>query len=261
MKVHWLLFSVLITLRSIVGDAQESSASASVFISPEQETERSLFNGETLDGWQVVSRNPVAAEGLWTVVEGAIQCDSRANPPPDYVWLVCETECDDFILTLDFQCPQGSSGNSGVQFRSRFAADLDGGWMHGPQVDIAPADPWRSGWIYDETHAVQRWLQPAAPDWQLKEDQAWPQGLPQDWSFHFAHEQPAWNQLRIEASGQQIRTFLNGVAIADYNGTGELDDAVHRAAGVGQRGHLALQLHAHDRLLIRFRNLVLREVE
>jgi hypothetical protein len=74
-----------------------------------------------------------------------------------------------------------------------------------------------------------------------------------------ADDDPKWNALAIRAVGPRITVWLNGVLVADYDGAGVLDNAVHQKRDVGLRGHIALQIHKNDRLRIRFRDIELAE--
>ncbi len=127
--------------------------------------------------------------------------------------------------------------------------------MNGPQVDINPPTPWRTGFIYDETRGEQRWIFPDLPDWRIDETFA-----PDTLRFVFAGEGDGWNELRIRCQGTKIRTELNGILVADYEGTGVLDNQVHRENRVGLRGQVALQLHSGDELHMRFKDIQLREL-
>lgn len=208
---------------------------------------RSLFDGKSLRGWRVEARPEDRAKTFWQARDGAIFCDSLGRKDHDYVWLVSEEEFGDFELTLEVHGYPESPGNSGVQFRSRYDAAL--GWLHGPQVDVHPPAPWRTGLLYDETRETRRWIFPSLKDWNIAPEQG-----PAKWQWDTA----GWNRLRLVCRGLKIRTEVNGVVIADYDGAGVLDDAAHQSHRVGRTGHLALQLHSRDELRIAYRNLRIR---
>jgi hypothetical protein len=225
-----------------------------------------LFNGRDLSGWKVECRDQDRAKSYWTVRDGAIECNTAGDRKHDYVWLVSEREFGDFEFECEVNSFSTSSGNSGIQIRSRFEPDgKGGGWMHGPQVDIHPPSPWRCGSIYDETVETKRWICPPLPDWNMAADQgaaelAWRNSG--EASGRKSNENiPGNNTLRIVARGMRIETTVNGIAVARFDGTGILDDEAHRRHNVGRRGHLALQLHAGDDLRIRFGKLRIRELE
>jgi hypothetical protein len=215
-----------------------------------------LFNGKDLDGWRVESTPKDRDKVFWKVVDGAIECDSLGRPDHDYVWLVNEREFSDFELEVRFQAFRESPGNTGIQVRSRFDGSPDavsGGWMDGPQVDIHPPDPWRTGLIYDETREERRWIYPSLPDWNIERALG-----PDRVVFFFADQEPGWNELRIICKGHRIQTYLNGLQVADFDGSGILDNEAHLRHRVGLSGHIALQLHSGDDLKVRFRDLRLR---
>ena len=70
-----------------------------------------------------------------------------------------------------------------------------------------------------------------------------------------------WNDLTIIARGAHVKTVVNGVVCADWDGTGVLDNAAHRERNVGRTGHFALQLHTKDQLRIRFKDMFVRELD
>jgi hypothetical protein len=141
-----------------------------------------------------------------------------------------------------------------VQFRSRY--DETAGWLDGPQVDVHPPTPWRTGLIYDETRETKRWIFPSLEDWKIEPSQG-----PKDWKWRYADEGEGWNTVRIIARGTKVKTVVNGITITDFDGAGILDDEAHRTHDVGLRGHFALQLHVNDELLIQFKDVRVRRLD
>lgn len=212
-----------------------------------------LFNGRDLAGWTVQCKPVDRGRDFWRVEDGCIVADSMDRPDHDYVWLVSDREFSDFVLRLNFQAYRDSPGNSGVQIRSRY--DDQAGWLDGPQIDIHPPGPWRTGMIWDETRGVNRWLfPPVLPGKWVNQLMANP-----DLVFYYDNEGPGWNSLEIQAVGSTIIATLNGIPVTSYDGAGILDDAVHQARGVGMRGHIALQIHTGDQLKIRFKDILVLE--
>lgn len=214
----------------------------------------SLFNGKDLAGWQVTGRPADVEKGFWRVEDGAIEANSLGQKGHDYVWLLSEKEYGDFELELQFQAFRDSPGNSGVQLRSRY--DHTAFFLDGPQVDIHPPGPWRTGMIWDETRGSSRWLWPpvAKGKW-VDESMAASNRV---WRFN--DEGDGWNLLQLRAHGTRLRAVLNGVTLMDWDGAGVLDDEVHRQRNVGLRGHIALQIHRNDQLRIRFKDIRVREL-
>jgi len=213
-----------------------------------------VFNGRDLDGWVVKCKPADRERTWWRVVEGVIEANSMGAPKHDYLWLVTAREYTNFVLRLQFQTFRDSPGNTGIQIRSRY--DDAAGWLDGPQVDIHPPGAWRTGMVWDETRGNQRWLWPPVPQgkW-VDETMARPGAV-----IRFADTTPAWNDLEITADGPRLKAVLNGLVVMEWDGTGVLDDALHRERGVGLHGHIALQIHTGDELKARFRDLAIREV-
>jgi hypothetical protein len=216
----------------------------------------SFFNSEDLDGWKVRCLNEDVGKNYWRVEDGTIVCDSMGDKDHNSVWLQHVVELDDFELKLKFRAYRDSPGNSGVQVRSRWdpSADApDGARMEGPQIDIHPPLPWRTGLIYDETRETKRWVSPSLPDWKIEPEQG-----PAQWVFNFADDPKYWNDLVIRCEGTRIITMLNSMVVSDLDGEGVLNDADHQKHQVGMKGQIALQLHAKDELRIQFKDIFVR---
>lgn len=164
----------------------------------------SLFNGKNLKGWKKLNG---AAE--YRIEDGAIVGVSRVNTPNTF--LCTDKTYGDFILELSFKVDEGL--NSGVQFRSNSKPDYRNGQVHGYQYEIDPSGRAWSGGIYDEGR--RGWLYP----------------MTKNPSAQKAFKPGEWNKLRIEAIGDRIRTWLNGVPTADLLDRADAD------------GFIALQVH------------------
>lgn len=215
-----------------------------------------LFDGQTLDGWVVKAAPADRDQTWWRVVDGTIEANSLGRGKHDYVWLYSEREYSDFVLLLKFQAFRDSPGNTGVQIRSRYNETDANGWLNGPQVDINPPGPWRTGMMWDETRGNQRWIFPNLEPGKWVDEGMAAAGL----KFHFADDEPAWNDLAIDARGTRVKVSLNGVLIADFDGAGILDDATHKSREVGMKGHIALQIHVNDQLKVQFKDIYLRDL-
>lgn len=216
----------------------------------------SLFNAKNLDGWVVKCRPEDKDKvGYWKVVDGTITAETPPDSKHNYIWLLTEKEYGDFELKLKVQTYSKTTGNSGVQVRSRY--DDAAGHLDGPQVDIHPPGPWRSGFVYDETRDVRVWLWPDERNTaNLK-----PEQTPKGWKWFHADSGDVWNEVYIVCRGTKIKSVINGVTIADYDGAGRLDDNIHRSHNVGMRGQIGLQIHPGGELLIRFKDIMVRTLE
>ncbi len=193
------------------GSAQGSKGSA-----------RPIFDGKTLTGW--VQRGGKAS---YTVEDGCIVGATRPNQANSF--LCTEAEYGDFVLELDFQVDPAL--NSGVQIRSESKADYKSGVVHGYQVEIDPAARAWTGGIYDESR------------------RGWLVNLEKNPDARAAFRQGEWNHFRIEAKGDHIQTWLNGLPAADLRDS------------MTPNGFIGLQVHGvgdrKDELKIRWRNIVL----
>ena len=206
-----------------------------------------LFDGSTLHGWHVKCIDADREKTFWTVQDGTIVCDSMDSSDHDYVWLVTDREYDDFELRMKVRSFANSPGNSGVQVRSRY--DEQAQWLDGPQVDLHPPAGWRAGLIYDETRGHQRWIFPS-----LESSRIAPEQGPEQWKWN----RDGWNDVFIRCQGTRMLTKINELTISDYDGSGVLDDQLHKKHNVGMKGFIALQLHKRDRLHIAFKDIQIR---
>ena len=175
-----------------------------------------LFNGVDLSGWTVQCLENDRGKNFWRVENGTLLCDSMGHGDHGSIWLQHLHEFGDFELKFKFKAFRDSPGNSGVQVRSRWESgkgDPQEGRMHGPQVDIHPPGPWRTGLIYDETQEVQRWISPSLPDWKIQPSQG-----PEKWLFYYADDPNPWNEMVIRCQGTHITTTVNRMPISDFNG-------------------------------------------
>ena len=164
-----------------------------------------LFNGKNLKGWKKLN-----GKAEYKIVDGAIVGVSKMGTPNTF--LATTKNYGDFILEFDFKVDDGL--NSGVQLRSESKKDYKKGRVHGYQFEIDPSKRAWSGGIYDE--ARRNWLYP----------------LTLNPSAKTAFKNNAWNKARIEAVGNSIRTWINGVPCANI-----WDDMT-------PVGFIALQVHA-----------------
>jgi hypothetical protein len=166
---------------------------------------KDLFNGKNLDGW--VKLNGTAE---YRVEDDMIVGVSEMNTPNTF--LATTETYGDFILEFDFKVDDGL--NSGVKFRSLSLPEYNNGRVHGYQFEIDPSDRSWTGGVYDE--ARRGWIYPMNYN---------PEG-------ENAFKKGEWNSARIEAIGNSIRTWVNGVECANL-----LDNTT-------TEGFIALQVHS-----------------
>jgi len=184
-----------------------------------------LFDGRTLDGWK-----QLGGKAKYEARDGQIVGSSVPNTPNSF--LCTEKHYGDFILEYEFKVDPEL--NSGVQIRSNSFKEYRNGRVHGYQVEIDPSERAWTGGIYDEGR--RGWLN------NLKENEL----------ARKAFKQNEWNKIRVEAAGDSIKTWLNGVPAAD------LKDSQTAS------GFIGLQVHGVGRrtepLHVRWRNLRIKEL-
>ena len=182
-----------------------------------------LFDGKTLDGF-----TQHGGKAAYLVEDGCIVGETRANTGNSFL---CTTrEYGDFVL--EFEVKIDGELNSGCQIRSHALARDDS--VYGYQIEIEATPRAFGGGIYEE--GGRAWLAQPTPD-QVA---------------HNAFIPGQWNHYRVEAAGPRIRTYLNGVPIADL-----MDD--HTASGI-----IGFQVHGvggrTDPLRARWRNLRMQDL-
>jgi hypothetical protein len=166
---------------------------------------KSLFNGKNLAGW-----NQKNGAAKFTVENGEIVGTTVANTTNSF--LCTNEEYGDFIFEVDLKVENAM--NSGIQFRSLSNPGYQDNRVHGYQMEVDPTNRAWSGGIYDE--ARREWLY--IPNINPEGKKAFKPG--------------DWNKYRIEAIGNTLRTWINGIPIAHL-----IDDMT-------ARGFIALQVHA-----------------
>lgn len=166
-----------------------------------------LFNGKDLSGWKIV-----AGTAPFEVVGDEIIGTSVAGSPNTF--LITEATYGDFILELDLKIEDITS-NSGVMARGQYdPAAKDGkGLVFGYQIEADPTERAWSGGIYDE--ARRGWLFPLELNPEAKS----------------AFKMGEYNHYRIEAIGDELKTWINGQEVAyvvdDMDKTGFIGLQVH----------------------------------
>lgn len=200
----------------------------------------SLFDGKTLKGWQQCN-----GQAKYEVAKGMIVGTTAEGSPNSFL---CTTrEYGDFVL--EFETMTDPALNSGVQIRSHRYAEgavtpiFDGkqivakpqpaGRVYGYQVEIANEKSGASGGIYDEAR------------------RAWLHNIASDPVASKAFKDNQWNKYRIEAIGDRMRVWINGIPCAD------LTDPID------QSGFIALQVHSYKGekpAQVRWRNIRIQDL-
>lgn len=214
-----------------------------------------LFNGDDLTGWAVKAKPGDAEKNYWNVEDGAIIVNSLGDGDHDYVWLVTEGEFDNFELQLKFAAYESSPGNSGLQLRSRY--DEEEKWLDGPQIDIHPPEPWRTGFIWDETRGEGRWIYPDLP----KDEEVKKEMRKKEVPFYYStDDEENWNLLEVYADGNKIQAWLNGEMVTNFKDKKVLTNDAHKKYDVGKNGCLSLQLHTGDELKMKYKDIFIKRL-
>jgi Domain of Unknown Function (DUF1080) len=166
---------------------------------------QSLTPKTGLTGW-----HPMGGQASYAVENGELV--GRSVLKSRNSWLVSDAQYGDFIL--EYEAKTDPKLNSGVMIRGQSRPDYKNGVVFGYQAEIDPSRRGWSGGLYDE------------------ERRQWLYTLGRNKPAHDAFRSGDWNKYRVEAIGNRIRTWVNGVPAADI-----VDDT-------DARGFIAFQVHA-----------------
>jgi len=147
----------------------------------------SLIEENSIDGWSILGGN-----ATYEVEDGIITGTTVADTPNTF--LTTNEMYGDFIFEIEVKVDPVV--NSGIQIRSNSFPYYRNGRVHGYQVEIDPSDRAWSGGIYDEAR------------------RGWLNTLENSEEAQKAFKQNEWNHYRIEAIGDNIKTWINGVPTA-----------------------------------------------
>ncbi|MEI6236257.1 MAG: DUF1080 domain-containing protein [Planctomycetota bacterium] len=209
-----------------------------------------LFNGTDLTGWDGNTK-------LWSAKEGVIIGETtKENPTKGNTFLIfkggeSKGELKDFELKFSFR--MSTTGNSGVQFRSK---DLGNFVMKGYQYDFNNAGFPQMGKLYDEkgdrgylalngekvawdnTTTVKTKVVTPLPDLENMKT-LWKKG--------------DWNDGEIIATGNHIIQKLNGVIVVDFTDNNDTKKLLS--------GWMGIQIHAGAPMKIEMKNILLKEIK
>ncbi len=211
-----------------------------VSLAPAQEKLVPIFDGRTLDGWEVCN-----GFAPYHVEDGVIVGTTAEGSPNSF--LCTKREYGDFIL--EFEVKVDPLLNSGVQVRShRYAAEetvmtlgnegrvrrkQPAGRVYGYQVEISNEKSGASGGIYDEAR------------------RGWVDNTSTNPAARAALKDNEWNHYRIVARGDSVKTWVNGVPCADLVDPLDLS------------GFIGLQVHSYKGerpAQVRWRNIRIQDL-
>jgi len=194
-------------------------AVSGVLAGPVQAAEwQTLISGDDLSAWQ-----QVGGDARYEVHGDEIVGSTVADTPNSF--LVTRKSYSDFIL--EYETRLDAPTNSGMQIRSNVG---DKGIVQGYQIEVDPTDRRFSGGIYDEKR--RKWMYP----------------LTRNEKGRDAFNNGDWNHFRVEAIGNSLRVWVNGIQTADM-----VDDLT-------AKGFFGLQVHSigdpeHAGIKVRWRNI------
>ena len=158
----------------------------------------------------------------WTVENGEILGEAVTKA---YGYLGTEKTYKNFEMTGKFKAE--GTGNSGIFYHS----SLDGVDIKGVQVEVDPHPGMHTGGLYES----------AGRGWLIQPSDAAEKALVVD----------GWNEVRAVVRGPHVQTWVNGVPAVDYT-----DRSPKYTDGL-----IALQLHAGGEGKMRFKDVVVREIQ
>lgn len=209
-----------------------------------------IFNGKDLSGWDGDPR-------LWSVKDGVLRGETtEANPAKGNTFIIWkEGRTKDFELRLSFRC--NATNNSGIQYRSKHITEgkPSNAWVvRGYQHELRNEAklPSVAGFIYDEGGKRGRiCLVGEKAAWGADgKKQVVGQLIDQaGWDKLFKLDD--WNDVVIQAKGNNVRHYLNGTLILDFT---DNEPQLQLLDGI-----LALQLHAGKPMWVEFKNIRIKE--
>lgn len=201
---------------------------------------KSLFNGVDLTGWDGNPR-------LWSVQDGVIVGQTTPDHPAEHnTFLIWKGDpVEDFTLTLDFRL---TSGNSGVQYRSR-VLDAEGWVVGGYQADM-DAENRYTGMLYEEKGRgiIARRGQEVVVEPDGTIDVVGAVGDADSLAARI--DTSGWNTYEITVVGNHIVHKINGHVTVDV-----IDNQVEKRA---DSGIIALQIHAGPPMKVEFKDIMLK---
>jgi hypothetical protein len=221
---------------------------------------KSIFDGQTLAGWE---GNPA----VWSVRDGALtgQTTAEKGIKSNTFLVYTAAQPANFELRLAFRLTaqnEKNQANSGVQYRSKLmdpATFVVGGY----QADID--SPFKyTGMLYEEkgrgilmnagekirigaTTLVDDAKKPGAKKKQTAVEKL--PGATPPAAIAAAYKLGEWNELIITANGDQLRHTVNGVVTAEVTETD---------AAIAKSGVIALQLHTGPPMTVQFKDIRLK---
>lgn len=202
---------------------------------------RSLFDGETTNGWHTYLRDTVAA--AWSAVDGELRFNPNVegNQRGD---IITDDEFENYELELEWKISAG--GNSGIIFSVHEDPKYGATYLTGPEMQVLDN-------IEAADNQIQNHLAGSLYDLIGSSEVSQPKPVGE------------WNQVRLRKDNGQLTFWLNGVQTADVLiGGDEWNELIanskfHDWEGFAKypKGKIALQDH-ND--VVAYRNIRIKEL-
>ena len=198
---------------------------------------KALFDGKTTTGWHSYLGNTT---GAWSVVDGALQIDPKAQNSAD---LVTDGEYENYELSVDWKIAEG--GNSGIIFGVHEDPALGATYLSGIEMQVLDnqnaEDNKKASHLAGSLYDLK-----AAPA-----DAAKPAGQ--------------WNTAKIRNDKGHLTFWLNGKQTVDVQiGSPEWTEMLNNSKfktwkdfAKYPKGHIALQSHGG---VVAFKNINLKQL-
>ena len=209
----------------------------------QEQSWENLFNGKDLEGWE-----QKGGKAAFEVSCGAIVGTTAEGTPNSF--LCTERTFGNFILEFEFLADPEL--NCGVQFRSRFTDGLVRGYQY--EIDPDRTTPYSGSPanLDADGREIPAGTQPRSWTGGIYEEKlrGWIGDLSANPQAREAFVPGKWNKARVEAFGDRISTWINGVPAASIVDFATPD------------GFIALQVHATDSekpRQVRYRNIRIKD--
>lgn len=245
----WLAMLAVGLVDNSIARAQEKSSKPAVeapqAAPPESSDLTSIFNGESLEGWDGDPR-------LWSVRDGVVHGETTATEAANrntfLIWQGGTT--GDFELRLSFRC--NATNNSGIQYRSQHITGKDApnawvlrGYQHELRNEVDFPDV--SGFIYGEgLNGRGRICLVGEKAHMVDGKKVVIDSLINNDEFRELFRLGDWNDVVIIAQGRHLRHYMNGRLILDFTDSEDL---------ALLSGVLGLQLHAGKPMWAEFKDI------
>lgn len=228
----------LVVILSFCGFSCMTIAQNRLSKTEQQQGYQLLFNGKNKDGWHTYNKQ--TAEPAWTVVDGALQLDPKAEGQGD---LVTDKEYENFEFSTEWKI--SDEGNSGIIFDVH--EDPAFGQTYVTGIEMQVLDNKNAEDNKKANHLAGSLYDMQAPS----KDVAKPAG--------------EWNLAKIRKDNGHLTFWLNGTQIVDVQmGSPEWEALINNSKfktwknfAKYPKGHIALQDHGH---VVAFRDIMIKQL-